>query len=171
MKDIKYPYLPEGVTIEYVACTGFMEEARRMAMETSTEFQHRTGAVVVKDGVIVGRGSNQAALPTQFLRDLHKSGWCVRKLFKVKSGEKYWLCPGCAQPHHHGEPRAVRNALAGGADLHGAELYLWGHWWACKPCWDTMLAAGIKKLYLLEDSEELFNPKSPRSILGKYPTI
>ncbi len=167
MKDIQYPYLPEGVTIEHVPLTGFMEEARKMAVETSTDLLQRTGAVIVKDGIIIGQGSNQTPLPGKFLRELHKNGWCVRKQLKIKSGTKYWMCPGCAKNHHHGEARAVRNAIKEGKDTEGAELYLWGHWWACKPCWDSMLGAGIKKLYLLEDSDELFNPKSSRSILGK----
>ena len=167
MKDIKYPYLPEGVTIEYVPLSGFMEEARKLAKETSTDLQHPTGAVVVKDGVIFGRGANQTPLPGKFLRELHKNGWCIRRRLKIKSGTKYWLCPGCAKSHHHGESRASRDASRAGIDLSDAELYLWGHWWACKPCWDNMLSVGIKKLYLLEDSEELFNPKSSRSILGK----
>ncbi len=167
MKQIIYPYLPEGVTIEYVPLTGFMEDAHQVAVTTSTELQQSTGAVVVKDGILIGRGSNQAALPGRFLQELHKNGWCVRKQLHVASGTKYWLCPGCAKSHHHGEARAVRNALSNAGDISGAELYLWGHWWACKPCWDVMLAAGITKLYLLEGSERLFNPKSPDSVIGK----
>jgi deoxycytidylate deaminase len=144
-----------------------MAEAKKIADETSTDLLQPTGAVVVKDGLIVGRGSNQTPLPTNFLRVLHKNGLCVRKKLYVKSGTKYWLCPGCAKAHHHGESRAVRNALDSGYDLHGAELYLWGHWWVCKPCWDTMLAAGISTVYLLDGSDELFNPKSPKSVIGK----
>jgi hypothetical protein len=30
-----------------------------------------------------------------------------------------------------------------------------------------MIAAGISKIYLLNDSEKLFNPGSPENILGK----
>jgi len=167
MKNIKYPYLPEGVEVLYTPLSGFMEEAKRIAMETSTDMLQPTGAIVVKDGVIVGCGANQTPLPTKFLREQHKNGWCVRKQLGVASGTKYWMCPGCSKAHHHGEQRAIRDALKTEKDLTGGEIYLWGHWWACKPCWDMMLSAGIKKLYLLDNSEILFNPKEIGNVILK----
>ncbi len=53
----------------------------------------------------------------------------------------------------HAEARAVKNA---GVKAHGGDLYLWGHWWCCKPCWDAMISAGIKNVYLYTESQKLF---------------
>lgn len=148
-----YPYLPEGRQIKYVGSdNAFMQEAHKMAMEFSTDRVQSTGAVVVKDGAIVGRGANISAISNPRLLDLHKK-LCPRKLLKVKSGTKYWICPGCATNKMHAESRAVANA---GAQAQQADLYLWGHWWCCKPCWDAMIKAGIKDVYLLDESVKLF---------------
>ena len=47
---INYPYLPEGKTFKYVPITDrFMAECKRVTFEQSTERNHPTGAVVVKD--------------------------------------------------------------------------------------------------------------------------
>jgi deoxycytidylate deaminase len=56
----------------------------------------------------------------------------------------------------HAEPRAVRDARKNCSDINDADLYLWGHWWCCKPCWDAMIGAGIKNVYLLDESIALF---------------
>jgi 2'-deoxynucleoside 5'-phosphate N-hydrolase len=60
----------------------------------------------------------------------------------------------------------VRRAHEKGIDLNGADIYLYGHWWACQKCWDTMIAAGIRNVYLLKDSETLFNDQvtKPREL-------
>jgi hypothetical protein len=36
------------------------------------------------------------------------------------------------------------------------DLYLWGHWWCCKLCWDKMIEVGIKNVYLMEGVDKLF---------------
>ncbi|MBU6390443.1 hypothetical protein KGQ31_02750 [Patescibacteria group bacterium] len=168
MSGIAYPYMPEGRTVKYVAAHDrFMRAAEDACSELSTEHQHPTGAVLVKDASVISRAGNQSALKNPRLIALHKSGWCVRKLFKIPTGKKYWLCPGCASSKNHAESLAIRNARKKGIDTVGADLYLWGHWWCCRPCWDAMIKAGIRDVYLLEGSEWLFNPKSPENILGK----
>ena len=155
--NISYPYLPEGRTVLYIdAGNSFMKEAEYLAKNKSTDFYHPTGAVVVKNGVIIGRGANQSALKNKTLISLHKNYFCVRRILKIKTGEKYWLCPGCSSYKYHAESGAVRDALKNKQDIRGADLYLWGHWWCCKPCWDAMISAGIKDVYLLEGSEKLF---------------
>jgi hypothetical protein len=56
----EYPYLPAGRSILYVPITNpFMAEAKRVCMKYSTDHNHPTGAVVVKDGMVIGRGANQ----------------------------------------------------------------------------------------------------------------
>jgi deoxycytidylate deaminase len=153
----EYPYLPAGRSILYVPITNpFMAEAKRVCMKYSTYHNHPTGAVVVKDGMVIGRGANQSAIHNTWLLNLHKKYLCVRKWLHVKSGTLYWLCPGCASAKMHAEPRAVRDARKNCSDINDADLYLWGHWWCCKPCWDAMIGAGIKNVYLLDESIALF---------------
>jgi len=151
-----YPYIPEGREIFYVPESNqFMARAKQVRNEYSTDPNHPTGAVVVVSGVIIGEAANQASLRNAWARNLHKKV-CLRRLFHIKTGEKYWVCPGCAQPRNHAEWGAVRDAQKKGNTTQGADLYLYGHWWCCKPCWDAMIAGGISKVYLLEESTSLF---------------
>ncbi|MBL8158488.1 hypothetical protein JNK62_03070 [bacterium] len=157
---IKYPYLPEGRTILYVpADNRFMQEARKSALENSLDDAVKTGSVIVKDGIVIGRGANGS--------DYHKSHVCERVRRKMPTGEGYELCEGC-HPKNHSEPRAVADAQAQGHDTKGADLYLYGHWWACVPCWDAIMEAGIANVYLQEGSERLFNREHPDNILGRW---
>lgn len=134
-----------------------MIEAKLVKEKFGTERNHPTGAVVVLCDRVIGRGANQAALRNTFLRNLHGRGFCVRRFLKVKTGTKYWLCPGCADFHLHAEALAVADARTNNKNIKGADLYLYGHWWCCKPCWDVMIRAGIKNVYLMEGSEDVFN--------------
>jgi deoxycytidylate deaminase len=135
----------------------FMRAAREYAFMHSTVSTQPTGAVVVKGGVIIGVGANQSRLKNKILLFLHKM-FCIRKLLHIKTGTRYWLCPGCADYHDHAEARASRDA-ARIQDAQDSTLYLWGHWWCCEPCWETMRAAGIRNVYLMEGSEKVFNTK------------
>jgi nucleoside 2-deoxyribosyltransferase len=44
-----------------------------------------------------------------------------------------------------------------GVDVHGAVAYMYGHWWACEPCWSALIAAGILDLYVVDDAHERFS--------------
>ena len=157
MESITYPYLPEGRTILYVSENDpWMQMAAHVRNTQSTDHKHPTGAVVVKGGKIMGEGANQSRLKNPGLIKLH-SKYCIRKMLGVPSGKHYWLCPGCATHNQHAESRAVADAIQKENDTNDADLYLYGHWWACKPCWDSMIAAGIENVYLLENSEHIFN--------------
>lgn len=152
-----YPYLPKGREFKYVPKSNqFMAEAEKVCRLDSAESGHPTGAVIVLEGVIIGRGVNQAALKSAKLKELHKK-FCIRRFFNVPSGQKYWLCPGCAQPSGHAEPRAIKDGLSKHSSLAGAGVYLYGHWWCCEPCWNKMIAAGIKDVYLVEGATEMFS--------------
>ncbi|HEU5114375.1 MAG TPA: hypothetical protein VFT82_01255 [Candidatus Paceibacterota bacterium] len=156
------PYLPEGKDIFVVSVDDpFMKEAKRIRDTESTDLNHSTGAVVVKDGVILGGAANQAGFKNKKLIELHRKGWCVRKILKVKSGTKYWLCPGCSTHQDHAESGAVRTALekAGADAVRGADVYLYGHYWCCKPCWDNMARAGIRAVFVPENAFELFGKR------------
>lgn len=157
---IKYPYLPEGRTIKYVpADNQFMQAAREFALEHSLDEAVKTGSVIVKDGTIIGHGANGS--------DYHKDHICERVRLKMPTGQGYDLCEGC-HPKNHSEPRAIANAISQGYDTRGADLYLWGHWWACEPCWNAIITGGIADVYLLENSEKLFNKEHPENILGRW---
>ncbi len=157
---IKYPYLPEGREIKYVPADNvFMKEAERTCRALSTDHSFPTGAVIVKNGQIVARSGNKSKISNPKLIKMHKDGMCVRRILKVPTGQKYWLCPGCASPKDHSEQRAVSEAQRKNIDISGADLFLYGHWWCCKPCWDKMIAAGVKDVYLMEGSDQLFNKR------------
>ncbi len=163
----KYPYLPNGKEIKYVNSDNkFMQEAKRVARNLSTEHNHPTGAVIVKNGEVIGSGGNQTGLKNLKLQKLHnQKGICMRKWFGTKSGTLYWTCPGCASFSSHGEQMAIKDAHKRGNDTTDADLYLYGHWWACESCWNKIIKARIKDVYLLKGSENLFNNKNPRNII------
>ena len=158
-KNIKYPYLPEGRSILYVSGDNeYMAMAREYAKKYKSNLTQPGGAVVVKSDEVLGIGSignNEA----------HIAG-CIRVKMNMPTGQGYELCEGCS-PMFHSEPSAIRDANKNGKDTNGADLYLWGHWWCCQDCWNSMIEAGIKNVYLLEGSEELFNKASPNNILGR----
>ena len=153
----KYPYLPEGREIKYVEESDiFIQEAKKYRDNFSTDHNHPTGAVIVLNNKIIGYGANQSAIKNKTLLNFHKKYICIRKILRIKSGEKYWLCPGCASSIHHAETRAVNDALKKTDSIFNADLYLYGHWWCCKPCWDSMINAGIRDVYLINNADKLF---------------
>ena len=159
MSKIEYPYLPAGRTLLYVpALNEFIEKAKEFARKHNT-VRHVGAAVVVKSGRIIGEGSIGAGFHGEH-------GGCIREEMNVPTGTQYDLCKGCNY-EYHSEVSAIRNARERGNDPDGADLYLWGHWWCCEPCWNEMIEAGIKNVYLLEGSERLFNKEHPGNIIGR----
>lgn len=160
MSDIKieYPYIPEGKEIKYVpASNEFMQAAKTFARENSLDKTMPNASIIVRNGEIIAAGANGS--------DYHDTHECERVKQGIPTGQGYELCPGCS-PENHGEQSAIKDAQMKGVDTTGADLYLWGHWWCCKPCWDAMIDAGIHDVYLLERSEELFNKDSKNNIIG-----
>lgn len=156
-KNIKYPFIPSDRRFHYVPPDNeFMLEARTMARK-STDKMMPVGAVIVKNGFIIGRGVNAS--------EYHKKFGCERQKKKMPTGIGYGLCPGC-DPKFHAEQTAIRDAEIKGKDTKGADLYLWGHWWNCQKCWEKMKLAGIKNVYLMENSEKLFNREVPCNLVG-----
>jgi deoxycytidylate deaminase len=159
MNSIAYPYIPEGRTIEYVpADNPYMQEAKVYAREHSLDKSMPNASLVVKDGLVIGRAANGS--------NYHDLNDCERVRLNIPTGQGYELCEGCS-PKNHSESKAIANAQSQGADTRDADLYLWGHWWCCEPCWNSMSAAGIARVILLEGSEILFNKNSPNNIIGK----
>lgn len=143
---INFPYLPEGRKINFIPSNSFLEEAKKISEQFGC-IKQPTGAVVVKDGQVIGRGSNAGK----------KVSVCPR--WSSPTGKNYEPCRPICRQDGHAEVMAVRDAQEEGFDTANADLYLYGHWWCCKNCWDTMIAAGIKNVYLLEGASELFNPE------------
>jgi len=159
MANIPYPYLPEGRTIEYVPESNqFMASARYLAKFDSLDKTMPGAAVIVKDGEIAGEGANGS--------NYHEKYGCERVRLGCKTGEGYEFCEGC-HPKNHSESKAIRDARNNENQTQGGDLYLWGHWWCCKWCWDEMIKAGIKRVFLMEKSEILFNREHPDNIVGK----
>lgn len=151
--------MPEGRKFLYVSIDNpYMQEAKNYARENSLDKTMPNGTVFVKDGKIIARGANGS--------DYHEKHGCERVRRGIPTGQGYELCEGC-HPKNHGEPKAIKEAKELGNDTKGADAYLWGHWWCCESCWKSMIDEGIKDVYLLEESEVLFNNKNPDNIIGK----
>lgn len=158
-KPIKYPYAHPSGTIGYVPADNiYMAAAREVARKGSLDKTMPTGTVLVKGGMIIGRGANGSTY--------HDEYGCERVRQNIPTGQRYELCEGCSQKNHS-EPKAIADAKNAGHKIDGAEAYLWGHWWACGPCWKALINNGVTKLYLLKNSEDLFNKLSSKNIVGK----
>ncbi len=158
-KNIDYPYIPKGRKIKYVPPDNeYIRAAKKYAKENSLDDNMPTGSVVVDSGEIIGYGANGS--------DYHKTNGCERVRQGIPTGQGYELCEGC-HPKNHSEPRAIADALSKKTDLRNADLYLWGHWWACEPCWKAIEEAGIKNVYLVEHSHKFFNKTHPQNAIGQ----
>jgi len=160
-KNIMYPFLPEGREIKYVSANNvFIKLAKAYAEAQSLDKVMPGAAVVVYGDRVIGMGANGS--------DYHKIHKCERVVRGCKSGEGYELCEGC-HPRNHSEATALAAASASYPhfNMWKADLYLWGHWWFCEPCWEAMIKACVRDVYLLENSEVLFNKEHPNNIVGK----
>lgn len=157
-ETIAYPYIPAGEKILYVGIDNeFLLAARDYSLKNSLDKVMPTGSVIVLNGKIIGRGANGS--------NYHDKFGCERVRQNIPTGQGYELCEGC-HPKNHSEPRAIAEALKQSEDLSKAELYLWGHWWLCEPCWNAIKSAGIKRVYLQANSEIYFNKSHPDNIVG-----
>jgi len=158
-KHIQYPYLPAGREILYVPEShAFMRALKRYAEKHSLDKTMPCASMVVKNLTVFGLGANGS--------EYHDKYGCKRKLTNSKTGENYSDCEGC-HPKNHSEIKALKATLTNGNKTEGADLYLWGHWWFCKSCWDAMEKAGIENVYLMEGSEVLFNKYEKGNVVGK----
>jgi deoxycytidylate deaminase len=146
-KQINYPYLPKGKEIKFVKPSNpFMLAAKKATEKTGCKKQP-TGAVLVKDDKIVMTATN-AGLTVSV---------CPRVLKGSKTGTDYHFCKENCKQEGHSEQQVVSKARAKKIDTNGADIYLWGHWWCCQPCWQAMIDGGIKNVYLEENADEKFS--------------
>jgi deoxycytidylate deaminase len=61
----------------------------------------------------------------------------------------YNLCPGCSYTNHS-EAQTVAKLTQDGKyeDLKDSTVYLYGHWWCCKPCSDKLADSGVNKVII-----------------------
>lgn len=144
-----YPYLPHDRTILYLPEDNefiIVAKANREPLIAKYPESVSTSSVIVKSGQIIGQGTN---------KPIHKS-FCPRTVFGSPSGQDYELCKKYCHSDNHSEAAAIRDARTKGHDTKGADFYLYGHWWLCKPCWDKIFEAGIKNVFLVEGAEDKF---------------
>lgn len=141
------PYLPEGRSVSYVDVNHpHMAAAKKMSLQ-SNGCRWKNGSVIVLNNNVIAQGAN-------CIEVANRPMYCAREVLECKSGEGYDHCPTCVGSH--AERSALQNAQECGVVVAGADLYLYGHWWCCKPCWDEMIQAGIKDVYLLSEAQEHF---------------
>jgi deoxycytidylate deaminase len=144
MVEIIYPYLPENRKFKFVKeDNSYMLAAKEISSKSGCVLQ-ATGAVLVKNNRIIGRGTNAGKRVDK----------CPRVEKGSKTGEDYYLCKEICLQEGHAEAQAIKNAQE---DTKGADLYLYGHWWCCRDCWSKMIKADVKDVYLLENAYEKFN--------------
>ncbi|MBI2551187.1 hypothetical protein HYV73_02465 [Candidatus Uhrbacteria bacterium] len=149
--DIQRPYTPPGKEYFFVPHDHpFMGEAQRAQEELSGDTLYPVGIVLVKDGHVVARAANG------FGKKATNRHICPRVVLECKTGEGYDLCH-VHDPDGHSEPMLMKAAEEQGIDTTGTSAYMYGHWWACEPCWKTLLDHGVDKLYIVDDSHERFS--------------
>lgn len=141
-----YPYLPKNRKILYIKPDNkFMREATKL-LKKSGCLKQPTAAIIVKNGKIIGLGTNAGK----------KVEVCPRIVHNCPTGTGYEYCKDVCKQEGHAEVMAIHDALKKTKNLKGASLYLDGHWWMCEPCWNLIIKVGITKTYLRKDSMELY---------------
>lgn len=147
--EIKYPYLPPGRAFKFVPEDHpHMRAAARAQKERAGDPLFPVGIVLVRDGQVVaqaGNGFNQG--PQTHL--------CPRLLAGCKTGEGYDLCH-LHDPEGHSEPMLMKAARDAGIPTAGADVYMFGHWWMCEPCWKTLIDGDVRDAYLVDDAHLRF---------------
>lgn len=136
-----YPYIPKNRQILYVSPKNkFMKEAIKL-LDVSGCVKP-VAAVIVKNKKIIGRGTNAIKNKRSDVCPIRERG----------RGTAWNLCKDICGQEGHAEVMAIRDALQKTKNLKGASMYLAGHWWICKSCWDEIIKAGISRVYLNKDS-------------------
>ncbi|NQV88870.1 MAG: hypothetical protein HQ488_00915 [Parcubacteria group bacterium] len=148
--NIEYPYMPTGRHIKYVPHDHvFMQAAAQAREECAGDPSYPVGAVLVKDGEVVARAGNGFNRGKQ----VHV---CPRIVLECPTGTGYDLCD-LHLSEGHSEPSLMKVALEEGIDPTGCDVYMYGHWWACEPCWQALIDSGVRDLYVTEDAHDRFS--------------
>ncbi|MBM5790079.1 hypothetical protein FJZ23_03275 [Candidatus Parcubacteria bacterium] len=150
MSEVRYPYMPEGCVFRFVGEDHpLMLAAARARAECAGDRLFPVGAVLARDGVVLARAGNGYDRGEGFVHV------CPRVVLECPSGTGYELCD-FHDAAGHAEPMLIAAARGQGRDPSGADVYLYGHWWCCEPCWSVMREAGVRDVYLVQDAHELF---------------
>jgi deoxycytidylate deaminase len=144
-----YPYIAPGRSIFYAPeGNPFIRQAKALRETIARLYPEAvvTASVIESEGVVIGAATNNP---------VHKT-FCPRTALLSPSGEGYEWCPKYCHPDNHSEAGAIRRAQGQSRPTVGGALYLYGHWWLCKPCWDKIISAGIKDVFLVEGAAERF---------------
>lgn len=148
---INYPFLPEKHQFKFVTHDHpFMVIAELARRECSGDSLYPVGAILVKDGNVVARAGNG------FNRGSGIRHVCPRVVQECPSGTGYELCSLHDSPGH-AEAMLLNVAREQGIDPNGCDVYLFGHWWCCEPCWNVMIDSGIRDVYLVNDANVRFS--------------
>lgn len=152
--DVNYPYMPDNRRLKYApADQEWVLEAKRAREECAGDPLYPVGIVIVRDGEVLVRAGNG------FNKGPNEVHVCPRIVEECPSGTGYDLCSLHDAPGH-AEQMAVKMAKEQGIDLEGADAYMYGHWWACEPCWTALIDAGVRDLYVTDDAHERFSRKN-----------
>ncbi|MCX6715267.1 MAG: hypothetical protein NTX72_05660 [Candidatus Uhrbacteria bacterium] len=148
---IEYPYLPPNRGFKFVPLNDpHMMAAEVARRECAGDSLWPIGIVLVRDGEILARAGNG------FNRGSSSKHICPRVVLECSSGTGYDLCK-LHDSIGHAEPMLMQVAVDQGIDPMGCDVYMFGHWWCCEPCWKAMIDAGVKDVYVLDDAHERFS--------------
>ena len=153
----------------------FWDAAKEAAVKHSLTPDFPIGIIAVKNNEVVaeagnGNGYHQKNENTEG----HKDG-CVRKYLRqeaknagyaIPKGLSHDMCPGC-----HTDSHAEANLIKTRANLEGADIYMYGHFWCCKSCWQKMKAAGVNDVYLPEDNMKFDTKEGTRAWREEYENL
>lgn len=146
-----YPYMPADRHLKYVPHDhDHMVSAMSARERKAGDSLYPVGIAIVRDGKVLltaGNGFNRGAGAVHV---------CPRIVLDVPSGTGYDLCTLHDAPGH-AEAMAVKVAAEQGINIVGADAYMYGHWWACEPCWNALIKAGIRDLYVADDADDRFS--------------
>ena len=114
--------------------------------EKSTCIRSKVGAVLVKDGLVIGQGYNNV---TGGIDDCRKVG-CIRDILHIPHGEKREICRAiCA------EQVALTEAARNGVSTDGATIYVTTS--PCYVCAKMLVSAGVNEIVYDNDYPDEFS--------------
>ena len=154
----------------------YLNIAKEIA-KRSTCFRVRSGAIIVKDDVIVTTGYVGAPRKT---KDCFERGECLRNKLNIPHGKQYEICRSV-----HAEQNAIINAARSGASILGGDMYFYGEntkgvrfeALPCFICKKMIINAGLKRFigstrdggYRIFNIEDWINDWQEKDILDdKY---
>src|SRR3989338_6141684 len=148
---IEYPSLPPNRQFKFVSIDHPHMIAAECARRTcSGDSLWPIGIVLVRDGEVIARAGNG------FNRGTSSKHICPRIVLDCPSGTRYDLCSLHDAPGH-AEPMLMQVVSEKGINPTGCDVYLCGHWWCCEPCWNILIDAGVRDVYLVDYAQERFS--------------